>query len=311
MNYPLAGSASDSADMLSWHDRVQIALAIADADLLRSLLINCAPPIAQLHRLGGIRSTIGVPMSSGAVADGVIDFEEVTCVLSDSSQQLEERVAEYTCRKGNQRGYIDLTRCEAETQTLGQPMSLSQAISLLAQVGFVRHHIERILNLPSEAWHKSWWYYADESGAFTIPFLRLLRSRRFIDGKFVLQYKDFFAQEQPSCFKSCNQQVLVEILPEAHQFQATLAKINLARQQAGIDRALLICNRLSDIEAQGFISQGISLYAAHEIASPVKADCCACGTPDCPMRGKPNSPVLVCQRFRLAGNAESAASQHL
>jgi hypothetical protein len=125
-----------------------------------------------------------------------------------------------------------------------------------------------------------------------------MRSRRFADGTLTLQYKDFFAEDQPICFKSCNQQVLVEIMPDQHQFPVTLAKINQLRQQLQVNKALLICNQISDLEARGFISQGISLYSAKEITLPVKANCLTCAT-RCPFQGKADSPVLLCQQFCL------------
>ncbi|MBF2049734.1 MAG: hypothetical protein EDM05_027645 [Leptolyngbya sp. IPPAS B-1204] len=302
MTYPLPVPTTIDSEIgpdACWHDRVQIALAIADEALLKSLLIDCTPPLVQAHRLAGVRSTIGVPVAADRVADGTIEFEEVHCVLAESLDQLEQGVAEYTRRNGNERGYLDLTHYETETQILGQSMSMTHAISLLSHAGYGASQVKHILNLPYDAWHKSWWYLADEWGEFTIPFLRLLRTRRYTDGTYTLQYKDFFAQEQPRCFKSRSQQVLVEIMPEQHQFSATLAKLNSARQQTGITQALVICDRISDLEARGFISQGISLYAAQEIALPVKANCDRCATQDCPMRGKPDSPVLLCQRFCL------------
>ena len=98
--------------------------------------------------------------------------------------------------------------------------------------------------------------------------------------------------------------MLVEILSAPHQFAATLAKINRARQQLNTPHALLICNQISDLEARGFISQGISLYAAQEIALPVQANCLHCATAGCMMQGNPDSPVLLCQRFCLDGVAE-------
>jgi hypothetical protein len=298
MIHSLLANAADQSNA-SWHDRIQIALAIADEGLLKSLLLDCTPPIAQSHRLGGMHSRIGVP-AVHMTADGVLEFEEISCVLAEP-EQLEQSVLQYSRRHGNQRGYLDLIRCETETQTLGQAISLSHAISLLAHGGFAANQVKAILNLPYDAWHKSWWYSIDEAGQFTVPFLRLLRSRHFADGTLTLQYKDFFAQEQPACFKSRNQKVLVQIMTDDHQFPVALARINQLRQTLQSDKALLICNQISDLEARGFISQGISLYAASEIVLPVKANCLACITP-CPLQGKPDSPVLLCQQFCL--NAE-------
>ncbi|MBF2075329.1 MAG: hypothetical protein IGS50_16425 [Synechococcales cyanobacterium C42_A2020_086] len=295
----LRDSSPDCRDALPLHDRVQIALAIADTSLLQSLLTDCTPPIAQPHRIGSVRSSIGVPLEPQISIDGVLEFEEIYCVLAESAQ-FEEGVAEYTRRNGNQRGYLDLTQCEAESRTLGQGVTLAQAMAILAEAGFSPSQVDAILHLPSEAWHKSWWFTVDIEGAFTVPFLRLLRTRRYADGTFTLLYKDFFAQEPPPCFKSQSQKVLVEILKEPHQFQQILTKINYARQRSAISRALIICNQLSDLEARGYISQGISLYTADEIVLPVPADCGSCIS-DCPMRGRTDSPVLMCRQFCIQG----------
>ncbi len=287
--------SGDRAD--SWHDRVQIGLAIADEIALKSLLIHCTPPVIQPHRLGTVRSAIGVPIA-GFTVDATLEFEELHCVLA-ARENLEQRIADYSQQMGNQRGYLDLIRCEAETKTLGQFLSLANAIAMLNQAGFSTGQVKHILNLPHEGWDKSWWYQTDDQGEFTVPFLRLIRTRRHPDGTITLQYKDFFAQQQPSCFMSCTSKLLVEILPPAHEFAQVINKINLARQQSGFSQALLICDRISDLEARAFISQKISLYASHEIALPVWSNCVVCSTESCPLRGKSDSPVLLCQQFCL------------
>lgn len=296
---PNAGSDA-GADRVnaSWHDRVQIALAIADDAALKSLLLDCTPPIVQPHRLSSVRSAIGVPVSAGLTADGTLEFEEVHCILAPP-EELEQGVVNYSRLKGNRRGYLDLIRCETDTQILGHAIPMANAISILTYGGFAAAQIQQILNLPYDGWYKSWWYQVDEQGQFTVPFLRLLRTRRFPDGTVTLQYKDFYAQEQPVCFKSCTHKVLVELLPIDHNFATILNKINQSRQQAQITRALLICDQIPDLEARGFISQHISLYASHQIALPVRADCLHCATGTCPMQGDINSPVLFCQKFFL------------
>jgi hypothetical protein len=295
----LASLAPDHSAMLSEHHRIQIALAIADPDLLKSLLVNCTPPLVQPHRVGSVHSSMGIPLTAGLMLDAILEFEEVHCVLADSSERLAQEVAIYCQRYGNQRGYLDLTRCEAETRTLGQTMPLAQAIATLSEAGFTPAQVNRILNLSLDAWFQSWWYRADEIGELTIPFLRLLRVRHFADGTVTLQYKDFFAQDQPACFTSVARRILVDTLSDQHEFPAVLAKINLARQQTGIQQALLIGNQISALEAQGFIRQGISLYATREVALPVQANCVTCATSNCPMRGQVDSPVLLCRQFCL------------
>jgi hypothetical protein len=300
MAYPLLTySSHEYRDPLSLHDRVQIALAIADESLLKTLLVDCIPAIAPLHRIGSISTTIGVPIESRKAIDGIIQFESINCTLVDSPTDLEQVISEFTSRNGNQRGHLDLTRCEAETRFLGQTVMLSQALALLAHSGFSPQQVEEILHLPQDAWYKSWWYGLDEAGYFTVPFLRLIRTRRYTDGTFTIQYKDFFSQDKPPCFKSQEQKVLVEIGDRLLGFRKTLEKINYSRQQLGISQALLICDRLSDLEARGFMSQGISIYAAEEMMVPTQANCALCITNDCPMHGLENSPVLTCQRFCL------------
>jgi hypothetical protein len=266
-------------DLPPFRERVQIALAIADSNVLQSILTECVPQIAPPHRIGSIRSSIGVPIEAKKSVDGMIQLEEIECVLIDSPQDVEQAVMEYTQRHGNQRGYVDLTR--------------------LSQAGFSSEQIQTILHLPQETWHKTWWYMPDGDGNFTVPFLRLIRAQYYLDGRVSIQYKDLFAQEKPSCFKSREQKIVVEIFSEAKGFRKTLEKINYARQQMGVERALLIGDRFSELEAQGFMSQGISLYAAQEIMLPVEANCEWCATAGCPMQGRVDSPVMTCQMFCL------------
>jgi hypothetical protein len=295
LTYPI----HEPSDALPFHDRVQIALAIADPTLLKSLLTDCLPPIASPHQIGSISSKIGIPVESRKAVDGLIHYEAIRCVLADSTHELEQSVAEYTSRNGDHRGYLDLTQCEAEMLALGTSLTLSQAIALLAQAGFLSQQIEAILHLPQDAWYKSWWFSLDEQGGFTVPFFRLIRTRRYANGTYTIQYKDYFAQDKPPCFQSQQEHVLVEIVTEPHSFRKTLEKINYARQQFGVEKALLICDRLPEMEVQGFISQGISIYAAQELQLPVQADCVHCATADCPMQRRSDSPVLRCQRFCL------------
>ncbi|MBE9177168.1 hypothetical protein IQ268_01085 [Oculatella sp. LEGE 06141] len=287
---------------LALRDRIQIALAIADETILKSLLVGCTPPIAQPHRIGTVSSTIGVPIAAHSKAvDGIIQFEAVNCILAGSPAEVDPRWADHRGRDAASRELAHLTRCESETHILGQTIGLPQALSLLAHAGFSPQQVEAILNLPYEAWHKSWWYTLDAEGRFTLPFLRLIRTLRYTDGTFTIQYKDYFSQQKPSCFKSHDHKVIIEIKPELNSFRKTLAKINQSRETFGIDKALLICDSISDLEAQGFVSQGISIYAANEVILPAEANCGICSTPGCPMSGIADSPVLTCRRFCLQG----------
>ena len=292
----------DSSESLPLHDRVQIALAIADRPALRSLLTDCVPPIAPPHRIGDVSAKIGIPLESRKAIDGMIQYESIHCVLADSPAELEQSVSEYSRRNHERSALLDLTRCEAETRTLGQASGLSQAIALLAQSGLAHSQIDEILNLPQDTWHKSWWFTLDAMGNFTVPFLRLMRSRRYANGTYTLHYKDFFAEEKPTCFKSQSEQVLIEISPAPNSFRKTLEKINYARQQLATTQALLICDRLPELEIRGYISQGISLYTAAEIILPERANCADCATLNCPMQGRLDSPVMACQQFCVGGS---------
>lgn len=293
---------SDPSNSLSLHDRVQIALAIADETLLKSLLVDCLPPIAQRHRIGHISATLSVPIGSiGSTqsADGMIQYESIHCVLIDTSNNPEQCVSNYINRNGNHRGYLDLTQYEAETRTIGQSLTLVQALALLTHSGFSSKQIQAILHLPQEAWYKSWWYTTDAEGGFTVPFLRLIRTRRYGDGTYTLQYKDFFAQTKPICFTSNEQAVVIAVRTESSSFRETLEHINYAKQHLDVTKALLICDRITELEAKGFISQGISIYASGGLELSPQANCAICVNQDCPMHGNGNSPVLTCQRFCL------------
>lgn len=298
-HYLSANSISDASNSLSLHDRVQIALAIADETLLKSLLIDCLPPIAQHHRIGHISATLSVPIGSTRSADGMIQYESIHCVLIDTSNNVEQCVSNYINRNGNHRGYLDLTQYEAETRTIGQSLTLVQALALLTHSGFSSRQIQAILHLPQDAWFKSWWYTTDAEGGLTVPFLRLIRTRRYGDGTYTFQYKDFFAQTKPICFTSNEQSVLIAIRTDSISFRETLEHVNCARQHLGVTQALLICDRITELEAKGFMSQGISIYVSGGLELSTQANCTICANQDCPMHGNNNSPVLTCQRFCL------------
>jgi bacterioferritin-associated ferredoxin len=283
----------------SFHDQIQIALAIAEENILKSLLTDCSPSIAQPHRIGAISSTIGIPIKAKKVIDGIIQYEAIDCVLADSPVEIDPQLAEPNLGSLPRWRQQSLTRCESETRILAQTVPLAQAIALLAHSGFSSRQVEDILNLPYEAWHKTWWYTVDANGNFTVPFLRMIRTLRYTDGTFTIQFKDYFSESKPICFKGQEQKVLIEIKPELASFSKTLEKINYSRDRCGIDRAILICNSLSDLEARGFISQGVSIYTASEFHLPIQADCLNCVHHDCPMHGLDSSPVMMCRQFEL------------
>ena len=83
-NHPLFYSLLEPDPSVDLRDRVQIALAIADASMLTSLLVNSLPPIALSHQIGAVSTQLGVPTSEHQSADGVLHFERIQCVLSPS-----------------------------------------------------------------------------------------------------------------------------------------------------------------------------------------------------------------------------------
>jgi len=301
LTHPLPPTHSATAA----RDQLQIALAIADESTLKSLLIRCTPPITQPHRVGSVSSQVGVPVDSRQAIDGILSFEDITCVLASSPEEISRHIAANIDPKKLDREYAKLTRCESELHTLGNNLTLAQAIARLSHAGFSPKQVDEIINLPNEAWHKSWWYALDEVGHFTVPFLRLIRPLRYPDGTYTLQYRDHFAQDKPPSFSTQGQKVLVEIKTPAQTFRRTIERINLFRHQMGIQKALIIGDRLTELEARGFISQGISVYTTQQpVAIHAEADCTACANFDCPMYRRPDSPVVMCRSFCLDATAE-------
>ena len=282
------------------HEEMQLALAIADEPILRSLLVESTPAIAPAHRIGSITAEIGVPMlGADRSIDGTLRFEFVHCVLANT--QPEDEPAPTAINSDyRMRAYSQLIRCRSELYTLAQDIPLSQAIALLTQAGFSAEQVTAILHLPNDAWHKSWWYTLDTAGYLTVPFQRFIRTRQYADGAFTIQYKDYYPEERPLCFKSMDQRVPVAIKSEFQGFRETLEKINRAKEQLGVHQAILICDTLSGLEAQAFIRQGVSLYATGPLRLPVRVNCAHCANLGCPMNGRGDSPVMTCDRFSLA-----------
>ena len=293
---PLFYPISDSAHAQNLHDQIQIALAIADRHVLQSLLENCIPALAKGQHLHTISTQVGVPTGNQHTADGIVHFESKRCRLAVPGEQIELSVMN-SSRTLESRELARLTQHESDLQTLGNNLALALTVSILAESGFRPEQIEDILHLPYDAWHKSWWYAVDSGGNFTIPFLRQMRTLRYPDGTFTLQYKDFFEQDNPNCFISQAGKVLVMIKPDTQGFGETLRQINYQRDALGIDQAILICSTISDLEAQGFINQGISVYPAVELILPTQSNCMHCGRKECGMNGAVDSPVALCYGF--------------
>lgn len=274
-------------------ERIVLALAIADEATLRSLFVDCYPQVVPAHRVAQIHATLGVPVSNAQVIDGVLHYDVINCVLADAIHAAPS--AQAACCSTVD--YQQVTRCQTPTQTLGRNIVRSQAESILAASGFSAEQIATILHLPEAAWHRSWWYVLNKAGELGVLFHRRIRTRHYSDGTYTLQYQDYFAQESPPCFRDESQRVLIKIHDGGQRFSQVLADINAARQHLGIQTAILISDSISELEAQGYINQGVHLYAMAHLLRPIQADCLFCNNQQCPMQGRPDSPVRMCDRF--------------
>lgn len=294
------GDRRSSNTVTSPIDQLQIALAIADESMLKTLLADCLQIIAPLHQIGKISSTIGVRMPSGDVVDAVLTYDQVCCIPIDSDSELEpfapcEGKSAHEC----EREMAYLTRCTSGMQTIVHHASLSDALAVLTRARLSPHQIHTILNLSYDAWCKTWWYGLDDNGEFSIPFHRRIRTRQYADGSVTIQYKDYYSAVKPICFSSQRQRVVIAIHRENQSFSTVLSSINASREQLGIHQALLICDRLSELEARGFLSQQVSLYTASDLYVYAHADCAICVNRDCPMNHRKDSPVVTCRQFCL------------
>lgn len=281
-------------------DKLQIALAVADDARLRTLLANSTPNIAEPHQIGTVTANIGVPVEdSNTTVDGVVRYEFIHCVLAHHSPQRSVTLNGHGSPEPNfdHRTYAQITQFQSELKDLAQDIPLSQAIALLTHAGFESQQISAILQLPYQGWYKSWWYGLDHHGNFTRPFQRWFRSRHFADGTFTLQYRDFYAEEAPPCFKSEVRTIPVLIQAENLGFRDTLRLVNQARKAFQSEGAILICDRPSELELQGYLCQGVSVYGADEWLPPAVVNCACCVQQTCPLQGNPDSPVQQCRQF--------------
>lgn len=294
--HPLFYSLAPETDAASVHDQLQLALAIATPDALKSLLVNCIPAIAQWHQIGAITTDVVVPVGEQFAADGIVRFDAIQCVLSESGPPIELAPLS-SGRPRESRELARLTQYESELHTLGRNLRLAPIVSLLAESGFYPHQIESILNLPQDGWFKSWWFAIDQAGDYSLPFLRHLRTLHYPDGTFAIQYRDFFEQDKPSCFTSLPSRVLLAVRPDGQSFGETLRQVNVQRQQLDIIHTILICNTLSELEAQGFINQGVHVYPLAELVRPLQANCVHCGRKECAMNGAQETPIALCYGY--------------
>lgn len=273
----------------------QLALAVADDSFLRSLLTDSLPAIAHPHEIGSVSVDIGVPLPNAAQGymEAVLTFEHINCVLAGSYPEAPPLPDFHSHRQ-----YEAITPCHSDLTTLAQNVSLAEAESLLARSGFAPDAVQHILNLPSQGWHKSWWYSLTPEGFLAVPFQRHIRSRSYADGTCTLQFKDHYAQQRPEGFRSQPQKLPVVVHSSQVSFCDNLAHINLSRQALATPQTILIADDLTELEVEGYIRQNVSLYRQRSLEYLLNANCRACGQAKCPLQGVDSSPVLACRSFR-------------
>lgn len=294
VNAPLTQSRHHPVVASSAHDQAQLALAIANDQVLQRLLMDSLPAIAHPYEVGAIGIEVGIPLADFPYhpIDGVLSYERIVCLLATGCpDQLDPP------HFNSHNDYQALTCCQSELHTMAQNSPLSEVIALLAQAGFGAEAIGQILQLPSQAWHKSWWYSLDVDGYPTIPFQRYIRTRCFADGTVTLQYKDHYAREAPSHFHSYQVKLPVLIRDPEQSFGHTLEHINRARQALSSPQALLLADTLSELEAEGFMRQQVALFSPQALRLPLTANCRSCNQANCPLWGADTSPVVVCRAY--------------
>ena len=271
-------------------NQVQLTLAVADGEMLRSLLVDSTPAIAQLHQVGQIRISIGPPAKAKGLesVDAVLEYEHLWCLLSEGAP---------STSPASVRDYQYLTRCQSELKTLAWRVNLSEVIALLSHAGFSEEQIQRILLLPWDGWHRSWWDTFDSQGQLGLPFQRWFRTRCYGDGTYTLQYRDHYPQDAPRCFRGVWQQVPIMIAHSRHQFGDLLTNLRKAQHALKAERCLLLADALTELEAEGYMRQGVSLYPLKQAPIPAPTLCRHCDRHQCPMSDHPNSPVMNCRDY--------------
>jgi hypothetical protein len=235
---------------------LQLALAIANESTLRSLLCQCTPALARSSQVDRVKIQVGVPLAGHEVPlDALMQFEQVHCRLSHQGSPPAPAGATAALPD-----YQALTPYHSNLQTLVYQVTPEDAIATLTHAGFSPTQSQAILHLPSQAWHKTWWWQLDQQGYPSHPFHRWMRLRCHSNGTLTLQYQDHSAHALPDYFYSEARRVPVAIRSAALSFAATLAFLNQARIAFNTPYALLIGGPLSDLEAEGFMHQSVSLY---------------------------------------------------
>lgn len=243
---------------------LQLALAIANESTLKSLLCHCTPALATPPQVGQVEIQVGVPLlSQDRPLDALLRFEQVHCRLCGApAEPIDPLIA--------QTAYQEPTPYHSCLKTLAYQVSPEGAIATLSHAGFSPSQVQAILHLPSQAWHKSWWWQLDQQGVPQHPFRRWIRLRCHPNGSVTLQYQDHAAHVLPDCFYSEAHQVPLTIRSAARSFAATLAFLNQARMDFNTPYALLITGPLSAMEAEGFMRQAVSLYALTRVTETLR-----------------------------------------
>lgn len=271
-------------------NQVQLALAIADQGFLKSLLVECTPAISLPHQIGQIRVAIGAPPGKAGLEqiDAVIAYEQLWCTPAEGAPTEDDF---------SLKDYQSLTRCQSDLKTLGWRISLSQAIAHLQHGGFREDQIQRILQLPWDGWHRSWWDTFEAQGYLGLPFQRWFRTRCYSDGTYTLQYRDHYAQDAPPCFRGLWQQVPITIGDAHGRFGEVLTGLKRACHVLKADRCILLSDDLTDLEVEGYVRQGVSLYPLQQSALAEQSLCQRCDRPQCPMSDLQNAPVIGCRDY--------------
>lgn len=304
MNHPARLTENGS---LTLRDQVQLALALSDRQRLQQLLTDSWPAVATPQTIGTLYAEVSPAIGEGVTLDGLLHFEHIHCRLAEANAALPDPL-----EVADQAHYQALTRCQSALHTLAKDVALSEAIALLSHAGFAAEPISQILNLPTDAWYKSWWVITDHPFSQQIPFLRLIRSRRYSDGTFTLQYADRYSCDPPKAFRGHSVDIPIVIRDPQSGFGATLAQVNTARRITHSHQAILIADdNPSELEIEGFQRQGVSLFTAQQLHPPVAASCQCCNRQQCPLVGQVQSLVTHCRGFlaraevdRTAGSAD-------
>ncbi|NER84312.1 MAG: hypothetical protein F6K42_33210, partial [Leptolyngbya sp. SIO1D8] len=101
---------------------------------------------------------------------------------------------------------------------------------------------------------------------------------------YTLQYRDHYPQDAPPCFRGIWHQVPVMIAHSGSQFGDILTRLRKARHVLKAQRCLLLADKLTDLEAEGYMRQGVSLYPLQQSTLVDEAAGHHCNNPLCPLR---------------------------